>query len=221
MRLLINGLKIFCVATFRASVALLPALLVLLTFSLPTVHPKPVIPTVPGISTIAHAKDFPAHNFIPKTRWGQLEPCGAHFDEIKEYNKAKQCVNEKVWPEAAGGAITQEYPPRCFVVPAQSADIYRIVDGGYNAIIVFDPIHGIGGVVGFYDPNTRTVFVVENEDAPRIYRHELQHFFLHLYTPETRGGGHYQKIWKECETAYYEPSEKTKLHNAIDHLPEK
>jgi hypothetical protein len=202
---------------FRASIACIPVALLLATIYLS--REEQVIPPTfaPGISHVAHAQNMKVHDLLPHTPWAQLEPCNAHFDEKKEYETAKQCVNENVWKTEDGSdAIKQQYPPRCFVIPAHAADVSRIDKGRFNAIVVFDPFMGYGAVVGFYHPDTRTLFVVENHDAPKIYRHELQHFFLHLYEPKSSGGGHFQPIWSICEEPYYSPSEKAKLHDFIE-----
>jgi hypothetical protein len=221
-RFVSSAIKFISLAVFRASIAFAPAALVILTLNFADPRPQVIEPLPPGISHVAHAKNTKVHDMLPRTPWAQLEPCSAHFNEQKEYEKAKQCVNDKVWrPEDGTDAIKQEYPPRCFVVPAHSADVSRIEKDGFNAIVIFDPFMGYGAVVGFYHPPTRTLFVVENIDAPRIYRHELQHFFLHLYEPESEGGGHFQPIWDICEPPYYETSEEVKLHNAVDKLQEK
>lgn len=95
--------------------------------------------------------------------------------------------------------------PRCFIVKAQSPNV--LSRDGINFIMIFD-MTGVGAVVGVYQPETRTVFVVENTDAALIYRHELQHYFLHIHDPETAGGGHDQPIWQHCEPPYYTPSDR-------------
>ena len=145
-------------------------------------------------------------DILPRTRWGELESCNAHFNEIEEYEKALQCVNDNVYPE---NPISSELTiPRCFVIPAHAPDIFS--QNGLN-FIPLRTFRGVGAVVGFYDPPTRTIFIVENIDAASTYRHELQHLFLHINEPWTRGGGHFQDIWKKCEPPYYKAESKVSL----------
>lgn len=157
--------------------------------------------------------NYMIHELFPHATWNDLEPCGLHFDEQKEFNRALQCVNKNVWPKSPIVDSTVTHLPRCFVVKARSSDVYTKPELGFNFIPIFEPTLGglaVGAVVGVYQPETRTVFIVENVDAPEIYRHELQHYFLHAHNPETEGGGHHQDIWKKCEAPYYEPSDKVK-----------
>lgn len=151
------------------------------------------------------------HELFPSSTWNDFEPCGLHFDEQKEFNTALQCVNTKVWPDSPITDETVTHLPRCFIVKAHSPDIYSRPDIGFNFVPIFDVSPAgvaVGAVVGVYQPETRTVFIVENIDAPMIYRHELQHYFLHAHDPITGGGGHFQEIWKRCEAPYYTPSDK-------------
>lgn len=165
-----------------------------------------------GASVSVSATDHMAiHELFPNSSWNDLEPCGLHFDEMKEFNTALQCVNTKVWPESP--IIKEEFThiPRCFVVKAKSPDVFTSPKAGFNFWPLFELTPAglaTGAVVGVYQPETRTVYIVENVDAAMVYRHELQHYFLHIHNPETGGGGHHQNIWKQCEAPYYNPSEK-------------
>lgn len=167
-----------------------------------------------GVPIIHKADHTQIHELFPNSTWDDLEPCGKHFNEREEMTKALQCVNTKVWNQ---NPLKSEglNPPRCFVIKANSPNVYSSAKMGFNFIPLFDGLR-VGGVVGVYQPETHTVFVVENIDAAMIYRHELQHFFLHLHDPETEGGGHFQHIWEKCEPPYYEPSLKVKVQA---HLP--
>jgi hypothetical protein len=159
---------------------------------------------------IVQAKDKAAiHELFPDSTWDDLEPCGKHFNEIKEFNQALQCVNTKVWSKNPLNA-EELLPPRCFVIKAQTPNVFTHPELGFNFLPIFD-LTGMGAVVGVYQPETKTVFIVENIDAGMIYRHELQHYFLHLHDPITAGGGHFQEIWKICEPPRYTPSVKTKV----------
>lgn len=148
--------------------------------------------------------------FIPNTRWSHLAPCGVLFDEQEEFQKAKSCVNTFVWPESP---IDEELIPRCFIVTTSSPDVHS-TPTGFNGIIV-RTLGGYGAIVGFYQPETKTIFIIENIDADQVYRHELQHFFLHLHDPESQGLGHFQDIWQQCEPPYYSPSIRVELNNIL------
>ena len=153
------------------------------------------------------------HELFPRSTWNDFEPCGLHFNEQEEFNKALQCVNQNVWNKTPITDETVTHLPRCFIVKAKSIDIYTRPDIGFNFVPEFfvTPVGiQVGAIVGVYQPETRTVFIVENVDAPMIYRHELQHYFLHAHNPETGGGGHHQEIWEKCEPPYYTPSDKVK-----------
>lgn len=160
---------------------------------------------VPAIGKVDHAE---IHGLFPNSSWNDLVPCGQYFDEQEEFRKARSCVNKEVWPDRPLSEDELEYTiPRCYVLRAQSPNV--LSKDGINFLLIFDGLE-MGAVVGVYQPETRTVFVVENIDAADVYRHELQHYFLHEHDPETQGGGHDQLIWQNCEPPFYEPSEKAK-----------
>lgn len=186
--------------TFRITTALLPSVLVYAVLMTPQIYFNR---GVPSIGRTDHAA---IHELIPNSSWNDLEPCGKYFDEQEEFRKARSCVNQKVWSDTPLTENELDFPiPRCFIVKAQSPNV--LSKDGINFVPIFD-YQGLGAVVGVYQPETRTVFVVENIDAPDVYRHELQHYFLHEHDPETQGGGHDQPIWEKCEPPYYEPSPK-------------
>jgi hypothetical protein len=170
---------------------------------------QPAILLNRGVPIVHKADHTLIHELFPHSTWDDLEPCGKYFNEREEMGKALQCVNTNVWPDSPLNAQKLN-PPRCFVVKANSPNVFSSDKMGFNFIPVFDGLR-MGGVVGVYQPETHTVFVVENVDAAMIYRHELQHYFLHLHDPETEGGGHHQNIWRQCEPPYYEPSIKVKV----------
>lgn len=193
--------------TLYVTSLLLPSFLVLVVLM------QPAIQLSRGVPIIHKADHTQIHELFPNATWDDLEPCGKYFNEREEMNKALQCVNTKVWSQTP---INPEglNPPRCFIVKANSPHVFSSDKMGFNFIPVFDGLR-MGGVVGVYQPETHTVFVVENIDAAMIYRHELQHFFLHIHDPETEGGGHHQNIWRQCELPYYEPSLKVKVQTKL------
>lgn len=165
-----------------------------------------------GVPVVGKTDHALIHELIPNSSWNDLEPCGNYFDEKEEFRKAISCVNEKVWPDSKLNTNELEFPiPRCFIVKAHGPNV--LSKNGINFVPIFDPLMGANAIVGVYQPETRTVFVVENIDAAMVYRHELQHYFLHEHNPETGGGGHDQSIWQKCEPPYYEPSDKAKSLN--------
>lgn len=151
------------------------------------------------------------HPLIPQTRWGDLSACGEYFDEKLHYDLALSCVNENVWPDSP---LPKDTLPRCFVIKASSADVFKMSD--FNGIPIVGMFGEVGAIVGFYQPETKSIFVVENLDAAAIYRHELQHLFLHLHDPESGGGGHHQDIWRQCEPPYYESSVGVKIQSILE-----
>jgi hypothetical protein len=178
----------------------LPSVLVLAVLSRPDINANS------GVSALGATRHPVIHELFPNSSWNDLVPCGHYFDEQEEFRKARQCVNEKVWANRPLTTNEKDFPiPRCYIIKAQSPNI--LSKDGINFLPIFD-FTGVGAVVGVYQPETRTVFVVENVDAPMVYRHELQHYFLHEHDPETEGGGHDQNIWQQCEPPYYTPSKK-------------
>lgn len=161
------------------------------------------------------AKKDQVHEIIPNTKWNHIRPCGEFFDEDREYKKALQCVNEKVWKDSPLSEDREELNiPRCFIISTSSPDVFGGNGGEFNFVPIMS-IFGPAAVVGVYEPETNSVFVVENVDAPDVYRHELQHYFLHKHNPETGGGGHHQEIWKQCEPPYYTVSKRSKIVGSL------
>lgn len=206
MHLFISALFALLRITSKLFFAALPAILVLCVLTQPQILMNRGVPVV---GKTDHAQ---IHELFPNSSWNDLEPCGNYFDELEEFRKARSCVNEKVWPESKLDTNELEFPiPRCFIVKSHGPNV--LSKNGINFLPVIDPLMGIGAVVGVYQPETRTVYVVENIDAAMIYRHELQHYFLHEHDPETTGAGHDQQIWQSCEPPYYTPSAAVKaLH---------
>lgn len=202
MNLLLSALVSLIRITAKLFFAVLPSVLVFAVLT------QPEIMMNRGVSVISKVDHAQIHELFPNSSWNDLEPCGKYFDETEEFRKARQCVNDNVWPDRTLDTNELEFPiPRCFIVKAHGPNV--LSKDNINFIPIFDGL-GVGAVVGVYQPETRTVYVVENVDAPMIYRHELQHYFLHEHDPETTGGGHHQTIWQKCEPPYYEPSKKVK-----------
>lgn len=202
--------------SFRVTLAALPALLVLLVLTQPSIQREiqsgKVIIKTTNVGGPVGGEFGP----FPGTRWNQVEPCGVYFNEQEEFNSALQCVNENVWPD---DPIAEESMiPRCFVVSAESPDVFS--DGfGVNVvpIILFTPFGIVqSAIVGYYDTDTNSIFIVENEDAAGIYRHELQHLFLDLHDEASDGGGHFQYIWQACEPPYYKPSVRAQIQGILE-----
>lgn len=211
MHIFISALISFLSFCSRLFFAVLPSVLVLAVLT------QSQITGDPGVPSVRKSNYAAIHELIPNSSWNDLEPCGLHFDEKEEFAKARQCVNEKVWPDSPLTTNELDFPiPRCFIIKAQSPNV--ISKDGINFVLIFD-IMGAGAVVGVYQPETHTVFVVENADAAMVYRHELQHYFLHEHDPETAGGGHHQTIWQKCEPPYYTPSKKASSETEAEATP--
>ena len=206
MQTIFRLVKTLLSVSTKTVIILLPSFLVYFVLT------QPEIIMNRGIPLIQISNPDKIHEILPNTKWSHMKPCGQFFDEQKEFNRALQCVNTHVWHEKP---LNKVAIPRCFIVSASSPDVLSTKDKLFN-FIPLQTLFGLGAVVGVYEPETMTVFVVENVDAAQVYRHELQHFFLHLYDPKTGGGGHHQDIWKKCEEPYYPPSIKAKLIAAIE-----
>jgi hypothetical protein len=196
--------------TLKILIIFLPSVLVLSVLTSPEVQMN--LRRGQSVPAVALSESEMIDTLFPNSGWNDLEPCGIHFNEQLEFETALQCVNKKVWADSKIPSDTSI--PRCFILKAKSPDVFTREDIGFNFIPIMDyDVSGqliTGAVVGYYQTETRTVFVVENIDAPMVYRHELQHYFLHIHDPETGGGGHWQNIWDECEPPYYTPSDKVK-----------
>jgi hypothetical protein len=203
MNVLLSALFSLVRISVKLFFLVLPSLLVFAVLT------NPVIMFNRGVPAIGSTEHTAIHELFPQSSWNDLVPCGQYFNEVEEFRKARSCVNQNVWSDRPLTEDELEFPiPRCYVIKAQSPNV--LSKDGINFLPIFD-YNGLGAVVGVYQPETRTVFVVENIDAPQVYRHELQHYFLHEHDPETTGGGHDQPIWEKCEPPYYEPSDKAKV----------
>lgn len=178
-------------------------------------NPIPVVPGIPTPSPIVGSKQI--HEIIPHTRWSHLRPCGAYLDEQEEFAAARQCVNSKV-PLFKKKPVPQTaLVPRCFVITTDSPNVLQ--GPSHNAIPIIDIFRGrMGGILGFYDSSTQTVYVVENVDVAQIYRHELQHHFQHI-TGHTVN--HEGEVWNKCEPPLYEPSKTSILVHRLLNQPTK
>ena len=204
LRLLASFLFHTLKITVKLGFLILPAFLVLFVLT------EPRILMGRGLPYIEEYQAPEVHEIMPHTKWGHMKPCSEFMNEQEEFNKALQCANEKAWPDSPleGKEHLPLVPPRCFVVSTASPDVFSADDGSFNFIPLIGPFGLEGGIVGVYQQESMTVYVVENTDMNAVYRHELQHYFLHLHNPETEGGGHDQHIWSVCEPPYYTPSDK-------------
>lgn len=202
LKFVLHSILHFTWSSIKFFILLLPTFILITLLEAGQIH-------LPPPSIIHVSQQDSVHEILPNTKWEHLRPCGSAFNEAAEYEKALQCVNDKVWPESP---LSTDFevspPPRCFIVSTASLDVAS--NGEFNFIAV-QTWFGVAAVLGVYQPETRTLFVVDNIDAGLVYRHELQHFFLHLHDPSTRGMGHNQPIWDACEPPTYTPSDKTHL----------
>jgi hypothetical protein len=197
--ILLSAFVALITVTVRAFFMVLPSILVLIALSTSLYGDR-------GASVLTATHHDQIHELFPNSSWNDLAPCGLYFNEQEEFRTARSCVNKNVWESRPLTINEKDFPiPRCYIIKAHSPNV--LSKDGINFLPIFDP-SGVGAVVGVYQPETRTVFVVENVDAPMVYRHELQHYFLHEHDPITEGGGHDQEIWSKCEPPYYTPSDK-------------
>jgi len=152
--------------------------------------------------------------YLLNTLWIHIEPCGAHFDQISNFTQAKSCVNNALIEAGDSQQIEDSVRmPTCYVITTRSPDVVR--DKLVNvAVLQEKTVFGIrvfAHILGFFDPATEKIFLVENIDIESVYRHELQHYFLHLVGIEGRfGPGHVHHTYDVCEPRTYDKSEKVK-----------
>lgn len=139
---------------------------------------------------------------LPFTTSEYLIPCGKFFNELEQFNLAKECVEKKVFKDKELSK-TEINIPACFIISKQSPDVQSSKDGSYN-FISFSIFSG-GHIAGFYTDYDHTIYMVENLDITETYRHELQHYFLNLVTGDGNAS-HDHSIWKECEPPYWSPN---------------
>lgn len=198
----------FAGIAIRVFVILLPSILVLYTLS------TPVVKLNRAISGVKTPQKEIVHEMIPNTKWIHTLPCGQFFNEQAEFEKSKSCANKYYQNDQISNSII----PRCYVISAASPDVYSSESGEIFNFVPVSSSSGIAAVVGVYEPFSRTIFLVENRDLSEVYRHELQHFFLHHMDPQSLGAGHHQEIWTRCEPRYYRSKRFTEAHKGVDSI---
>jgi hypothetical protein len=173
-----------------------------------------------GVATDAIKRNPVIHEIFSKTRWSEVRPCAEYINEMQQFDKAKSCSNlafvseyNKTLPDSVST------PPRCFVLPHGSPDVFFSEENYMN----FSPIRignmGFLSIVGLYHPETETIFLVENYDIAKVYRHELQHYFQHKLDPQLLKHNHKGLVWNLCEPKYYTTSqEQINLYKQQLHL---
>jgi hypothetical protein len=155
------------------------------------------------------------HELLAKTEWKHLEPCGAHFNERKNFEESLSCTNKALKETGVEEVSRNVSIPTCYVITSRSPDVVR---AGLVNLAIFSwatPTGriAIGAVLGFFIPDSEHIFVVENIDVEEIYRHELQHYFLKIAgveqtdKPETIHSHHTYDV---CEARTYTKSSKVK-----------
>lgn len=161
-------------------------------------------------------------DLMPNTLWKHIEPCGAHFDEATNFIQARQCVDKALEENGDTKLIEDISLPTCYVITNRSPDVIR--DGIVNYAVLSTPsLFGhvvVATILGFFDPTTENIFVVENIDIEEIYRHELQHYLLRIAGIEIDNDGstiHTHHTYDVCERRTYTPSKKVKdLENILN-----
>ena len=147
----------------------------------------------------------PVHFLIPFTTQDQLIPCSEYFDEKLAVQESLSCSNNEIFSKAPYGNPLQNVPvPNCYVISKNSPDLY--IGEGFNYIT--SDIFQQERILGFYETETKTVYLAETYDVRKVALHEYQHYFLDLM--ENDGNGrHDHNIWKKCEPPYYDPSKES------------
>jgi len=163
------------------------------------------------------AQNFlPIHPVLPLTTWLHIRPCGAYFDEKAEFEKAVSCTNTAFEINDDPYVLSSDLIPlpACYIITIQSGDVYR--DGLLNVALFRYGPHVLGAVLGFFNPATQRIFLVENIDLTEIYRHEVQHYLLTLVGIELeKESVHTHVVWDVCEPKTYSRSKRVKDLEAL------
>ena len=151
-------------------------------------------------SKVIQEKSTAVHPLIPFTAEKHLVKCEDYLDYDKEYNQSLQCTAKKALPQLRTKNLKK---PKCYIITNKAPDVhvgpvFSFVSSG----LIFRE-----RIVGFYEDQTETLYIVENTDAPMILRHELQHYFLDK-VKKNGDGAHVHKVWSVCEPAHYTPSKE-------------
>lgn len=150
--------------------------------------------------------DYAIHYLIPFTKKEDLMPCEKAFDASRNFNEALSCSNSTVF---SSSPLKDVNPPQCYVITGNSPDVMESEDGSFNYIST--SILLVERILGFYEEEDQTIYLVETYDMEQVYRHELQHYFLHLKEGDGNGA-HDHAIWQSCEPPTYTPSKAAVLH---------
>lgn len=151
----------------------------------------------------------PVNPYFQQTGWDHVKPCGAFFQEKSEFDKAKTCSNAAFQKELNKTIPENLVIPRCFVISKASPQVSYSPLYKMNAVLLRNFIQ-MFAIVGLYEPESHTIFLVENYDLTKIYRHELQHYFQHIVEPALIERNHEGLVWDVCEPRTYTPSEQQK-----------
>lgn len=173
--------------------------LILPSFLVYSIMLRPEIVLMRGQPVIGIVDEQKIDRILPNTRWGHLTPCSKWFNEYVEFNKVIQCVNSKLFKN---DPILDLALPRCYVISVNSMDVFASDDKKYNFLVYTNGLN-YTAMVGFYQEDTNTIFIVENVDTATVYRHEVQHFILDVHTKIGSDINHSHDIWKYCEANSY------------------
>lgn len=143
------------------------------------------------------------HPFIPFTSKKYIIDCNTLFSVEEAYKEVLSCVESKTFPEQKDRKILDSLPiPTCKLISIDSPDVHHEDSSNFN-YITLGFIYSFK-VVGFYEEKTKEIFVVQNKESRRIWKHELQHYFLHLLEGDGNGK-HDHQIWSDCMEPYFVP----------------
>lgn len=146
---------------------------------------------------------YTIHFLLPFSEWHDLRPCSEDMELVKEFETSLECSNREIFSKAPYNQEIHPAIPSCWIVKVTSPDVHQTKVFNYLNISMFTR----DGIVGFYEDYNKTIYIVENTDAPHVWRHELQHYFLDLVTGDGNGN-HDHDIWKKCLPRYYSPSDE-------------
>jgi hypothetical protein len=163
----------------------------------------------PPVRVTYQPRELRESSHAPHTTWNDLRSCGEYFDEMQEYKNSRTCTYSSLLHNEKLTAIIDPPLPRCYVIGANSKDVVYSHGASANVIMRIDfPSFSVVEILGFYDSDTSTIYIVENFDIDRIYRHEIQHYIIDTVYPGFKDLDHSSSVWSNCEPKTYGPTTK-------------
>lgn len=144
---------------------------------------------------------YSPHFLLPFTKKEDLIPCKTIFNETLAYSETLAKSNKLIFKEKS---IFPDIP-NCFVVKLDSYDVKTTPKKVFNYISF--PFFGTNKILGFYEDTNKTLYIIENIDSEKVYRHECLHYFLDIAYGDANAA-HDHAIWGTVEPPDYTPSEE-------------